>query len=308
MNILKKNNPKISIIVNFFNMPREARRTLYSLTADYQSGLKASDYQVIAIDNGSTEPLSNEIVAEFGPNFQYHFFETASQSPAAAINYGAQISRAPNIACIVDGARIASPGLILNTLRAIRAFSNPFICALAWHLGPKVQKFSMLEGYNQSTEDDLLDSIDWRENGYGLFEISTIAPSSSVGFIGGFPSECSWFAMGKSEFLNCGGLDERFQAPGGGLVNQDFLARIVESSGYEMVALIGEGVFHQFHGGAITGTRGDAPVRKLIRREYERIHGRPFRKFEQPPTNYVGEMSPEAARFLFKGATKGGLS
>lgn len=55
-------------------MQREARRTLFSLSGAYQDGLRLADYQVIEIDNGSTEPLSPEVVAGIGANFQYHFF------------------------------------------------------------------------------------------------------------------------------------------------------------------------------------------------------------------------------------------
>ena len=48
---------KLSIIVIFHNMRREARRTLLSLSAQMQKGVPESDYEILAIDNGSTNQL-----------------------------------------------------------------------------------------------------------------------------------------------------------------------------------------------------------------------------------------------------------
>ncbi|MBV9065146.1 MAG: glycosyltransferase, partial [Methylobacteriaceae bacterium] len=46
--------PQISVIVVVYNIPREAPRTLYSLSAAYQQNIAAEDYEVIVVDNGST--------------------------------------------------------------------------------------------------------------------------------------------------------------------------------------------------------------------------------------------------------------
>ena len=40
------------------------------------------------------------------------------------------------------------------------------------HIGEKTQNESVEEGYNQETEDKLLATIDWQQNGYQLFNIS----------------------------------------------------------------------------------------------------------------------------------------
>lgn len=290
--------PDLTIIINFHEMRREARRTLYTLSPAYQRGVTASDYQVIALDNGSESRLGSEYVTEFGPNFEYHYINTASKSPAAAANFGVKAALAENIGWIVDGARMLTPGVILHTLRALNLYNKPFVCALAWHLGPNVQKVSMLEGYDQDAEDKLLDSIDWRNNGYKLFEISTLAPSSRVGFLGGMPRECSWFAMRKAAYLDLGGIDDRFQSPGGGLVNHDFLERVIWASNFDLVVLLGEGTFHQFHGGAVTNAPPDARPSQVFAEEYHRIHGRRYQGFAQPPVSYLGGMPPSAMRFL----------
>ena len=48
----------LSIVVNFYNNRREALNTLFSLTRAYQRDAAAIDFEVIALDHGSTLPLS----------------------------------------------------------------------------------------------------------------------------------------------------------------------------------------------------------------------------------------------------------
>lgn len=289
----KASKPKLSIVVIFFNMRREAIRTLFTLSGQYQRQVDIGDYQVIVIDNGSTEPLDTEFVSSFGNNFEYHYYPTDSPSPAAAINFGVSQAKGELVGCIVDGARMQSPRVVYYTLRASSAFDHPFVCSLAWHLGPKEQNQSMLEGYNQDEEDNLLKNIDWREDGYQLFDVSTQASSSRIGFSGGLPAECSYFAMNKKALLDLGGFDERFQSGGGGLMNHDLLQRVVERATFDFIVLFGEGSFHQFHGGIATNTVSEKHPMKLFLAEYESIYGRHFTELTQPRINkvhYLGSM------------------
>jgi hypothetical protein len=69
-------------------MRREARRTLHSLSAAYQTGVDSSEYEVIAIDNGSALPLSEQEVQSHGPNFQYHFFPPIQSPPSTPLTLG----------------------------------------------------------------------------------------------------------------------------------------------------------------------------------------------------------------------------
>ena len=107
---------QLLIVVIFYNILREAERKLYTLSANYQADLSHESYEVIAIDNASRYLLNADQVRQFGPNFYYDFFETASASPASAINYGARLAKGKNIAVIVDGARTVSPRLVRTTL------------------------------------------------------------------------------------------------------------------------------------------------------------------------------------------------
>lgn len=48
----------LSVIAIFHNMRREASRTLRTLAQPYQLDVDTSEYEVIVVDNGSTEPLN----------------------------------------------------------------------------------------------------------------------------------------------------------------------------------------------------------------------------------------------------------
>lgn len=289
---------KLSIVVIFFNMQREAARTLESLSPAYQRGVDADDYEVIAVDNGSRQPLDAAAVCAFGPNFRYHFHDTDSVSPVEAMNYAAGMARGAALAVIVDGARMASPGLVRMSLNALRLSETAFICARAWHLGPDIQNVSVLDGYDQAAEDALLAGIDWRADGYRLFDISKIAPSSSGGFLGPFPPECSWFAMPRRAFLDLGGFDIRFQSPGGGLCNHEFRNRAVSAPGVSAICLLGEGVFHQVHGGVATNVPLTEHPLQMFNAEHEQLRGRKFAPVTLPHVQYFGTLSQPARRHL----------
>jgi glycosyltransferase involved in cell wall biosynthesis len=288
------NKPRISIILAARNMERELPRTLHTLTPAYQSGVEESDYEVIVVDCGSTVPIDREAVRGYGMNFQLLRFED-SASPARAINQAVHRCSAEIVMVCIDGARMLSPGILRFTLEAFRARENPIVATLAWHLGPKVQMVSLLEGYDQAAEDLLLGTVDWRRNGYELFRISALAGSSSQGWF--MPiGESNCIAMRREWYHRLGGLDERFQTPGGGFVNLDFYKRACEENG-DLVILLGEGTFHQFHGGAAANKPLVHPHRELFGQEYRDLKGCDF-FCPLTPSTYIGAMPPQALPFV----------
>lgn len=288
----------LTIVVIFFNMRREAKRTLKSLSASYQQGVTTSDYEVIAIDNNSSEPLDPTLVTQFGPNFRYHFHATDSVSPVEAVNLGARMAQGSALAVIVDGARMASPGLVRQSLDALKLRDRIFICARSWHLGPDVQPRTIQDGYNQTVEDSMLAEIDWQTDGYRLFDVATIAPSSHQGFLDGFPSECSWLVIRRDDFYAIGGFDTRFKTPGGGYCNHEFRNRAVGRPGVLSVSLLGEGVFHQVHGGVATNSLPGQRPHARFAQEYIDIIGEAFSPILPTDIIYFGPMSEPARRHL----------
>jgi glycosyltransferase involved in cell wall biosynthesis len=294
---LIRERPKIlSVVVNFFNMRREAARTLCSLTPAYQQDIDPAVYEVIAIDNGSSEPLDESWVRSLGDNFRYIYYDTESKSPCAAINRAVEAVESQIILCMIDGARLLSPGVLKYSLSATQLYEHPFIYTLAMHVGKQTQNVLVAEGYNQATEDALLDSIDWKSHGYRLFEISCVASLSKKGFFSQ-RSETNCFTMKRQDYLSLGGLDERFVSPGGGIANLDFFKRVHEDSRYSPVMLLGEATFHQFHGGVATNVPLEMHPLKEMEKEYKAIKGKDYRSSFRYPL-YFGSVPVECLPFM----------
>lgn len=288
---------RLSIVVIVHNMRREAPRTLLSLSPDHQ-GLDPDRYEILVVENGSDRPLAPGDITAAAPNARYLSYPASTASPAAAVNFGIANARHEAVAVIVDGARMASPGLVGATLSALDLAPEPVVFSRAWHLGPAVQNLSMLQGYDQDAEDQLLTEAGWPAEGYALFDISTLAQSSGQGLLGGAPSEFSWFAMRRRLFDAVGGFDPRFTSPGGGLVNQHFRNQVLARPGVQPIALLGEGVFHQFHGGVATNVEMRHHPFRSFAEEYSRIVGTPFTGSTYDDLIFYGRLSPGARKFL----------
>jgi hypothetical protein len=164
------------------------------------------------------------------------------------------------------------------------------------HIGPEPQNYSLAKGYDQQTEDQLLDGVDWRANGYALFDVSSLALSSRGGFFSSI-SESNCVAVQRDTYFKLGGFDERFESPGGGLVNLDFFNRFMEAEGVQAVRLLGEASFHQFHGGVATNVPMTAHPAPQFAEEYRRIRGRDYRLAARN-VHYIGHLPRECMRFL----------
>jgi len=268
---------KLSVVVIVYDMNREAPRTLYSLSADYQQDIRADDYEVIVVDNGSPQPLGESVLEGLSGNFRYVYREPGNPSPVQAINHGASLASGDMIGVLIDGARIVTPGLLAWALRARGAFDQPVVSTLNWHLGPKIQNKSIEAGYDKAEEDRLLASIDWKQNGYELHAISALGGSSQKGYFRS-QSESNAIFLTRALFWRLGGYDEGFQTPGGGFSNLDFYKRACETPGTALVVLLGEGSFHQLHGGIMTNAN---KARKQARwdeyqAEYQALRGKPY--------------------------------
>lgn len=292
--------PHLSIIVVVYNMRREAPRTLHSLSPAYQLGVRGDDYEVIVVENGSTEPLKPEDIAQFGANFRYLWIDNASPSPAGAINRGVALSKAPFVGIMIDGARMATPGVIALAMQCLGRFERAVVGTVGFHLGPDVQMQSIGHGYNQAVEDELLASIDWRNQGYRLFEIGALAGSSPKGWLGSL-NESNLIFLSRALFDELGGFDEQFNLPGGGLVNLDFYRRACELPNSLLITLLGEATFHQVHGGAITNQpAAELPQRlRTYGEDYQRIRGFYHESPTRPPLLF-GHARPEIIPWLHK--------
>ena len=255
-------------------MKREIERTLYSLSIDYQHGIDKNDYEVLIIDNGSKERLTNDLLSKFEANISYFYIKNAKSSPTAALNFGAQKAKGEILGLMIDGARLLTPGILSKVNNIFFDDKQVTVSVLGWHLGPKLQKESVLDGYDQNYEDRLLQDINWQTNGYRLFEISTLAGSNQEGWYGPI-AESNCFFVSKEKFNKLGGMNEKFVTPGGGIVNLDFYKRATEDSNTKNYVLLKEGTFHQIHDKAVSSNikiQKNNPYRDYLT-EYKSIYG-----------------------------------
>jgi hypothetical protein len=286
-------------------MRREAARSLFTLSPTYQSNIQDLPYEVIAIDNGSTEPLSADVVASFGPQFRYECFATFSHSPVAALNHAVSLAKAPHLMILIDGAHLLSPGILANTAAAFRAFPNAFVATLPLHLGPGLQNVTAPQGYNQSVEDAMLARVDWQRDGYELFRLAGATSDGSMGWFGAlFESNC--FALPAAAFHQLGGFHPDFASRGGGLANLDLFRNALESPELAYVLLLGEATFHQYHGGTTTNVVPEAHPWQSFHEEYVRIRHKPYARPARMPV-LLGALPRQALGWAEQSA-KVGLS
>lgn len=296
----KELKPEISIIVIAYNIHREISQTLLSLSASYQRHISADDYEIIVIDNGSNPPLDQNLIAGLEGNFRLIRIDPAPPSPAHALNVGMAEARGQIIGIMIDGARIVTPGLLHFARHGAKLYENAIVAALGWYLGRDFQRRAMSSGYDKARENALLKSINWPSDGYRLFEIGALDESSVDGWF--YPlQESNALFMRRPMWNLIGKFDERFDAPGGGFLNLDIYRRAVEIPGVEVVILLGEGTFHQFHGGVATNITDDQLQVKLLKwqAQYSEVRGKPFKVSipKRKPT-YIGELPrPALLRF-----------
>ncbi|PZQ10768.1 MAG: hypothetical protein DI565_19510 [Ancylobacter novellus] len=274
--------PALTIVVNSYNMERELARTLTSLAPPHQRDLPLEGVEVIVMDNGSKRPPSNEEAARPGLEVRVCRFPAPTRSPVAAMNLGLTQARGDIIAAMIDGARMASRGLVRSALAAIQAHPRAVVASYNYHLGPKPQHQSIHEGYDRIVEDALLASIDWPDGGDRLFEISS--PAVGEGWPGPLVESNALF-MRREMWDEVGLYEPRFTSAGGGAANPDLFIRACALPGAQLVKLVGEATFHQIHGGTIANMNGREALRTLLL-EYAKIRKKPLAPVTDPGSIY----------------------
>jgi len=296
---------KLSVVVVVYDMPRAAPRTLRALAPSYQRGLAADDYEVIVVENGSHRPLDPDAVRALGPGFRYFFLEDASKSPAPAVNFGLRQAQGETIGVLIDGARIVTPGLLQLARRALEVHPRGVVASTGWTLGRVAQNWAVCRGFDEAQEDALLEEIDWPREPYRLFEISTLDGSSSLF---GPIAESNTLFLRRALWDELGGMDERFDQPGGGFVNLDTLERALDLPGAELVLLLGEGSFHQIHGGVSTNSLPFQLASDLERwhAHYQNLRHQEWR-LPKGPATYYGTLPEPYQTQIQQWATRQGL-
>jgi hypothetical protein len=260
----------LSIVVISYNTPRELPRTLLSLSPGYQRGVERDDYEVIVVDNGSANPPTVDQFEHLGLDLSVLTMDSPGPSPVDAINRGLNSSIGATVGVFIDGARMASPGLLRSATEALRTSPRAVVGTRGRYLGYKFQRDSMLDGYDQSAEDQLLGTVPWQSNGYELFNISVFDESAGASWLTPIAESNSLF-MSRQMWAELDGYDQCFRLPGGGMVNLDAWSRAISLPDARPIVLLGESTFHQFHGGV--ATNGPLTTIDSFYDDYRRIRG-----------------------------------
>jgi cephalosporin hydroxylase len=278
-------------------MRREAARTLHSLSRRYQEDVGDVSYEVIVVENGSTsdERLSEEFVRSFGPEFRYiDLGDDAPPSPVTALNRGIREGRGKSFALMIDGAHVLTPGVLRFGLAGLRTYDHAIVVTQQWYVGPGQQGEAIDNGYDEAYEDRLFEKIQWPANGYRLFEIGNFVGDRDW-FDGLWETNCMFVSRELLQQVGC--FDESFTIAGGGYANLELYERLGSSPDISVTTIIGEGSFHQSHGGTTTN-QTDADERRSrvfgYGHEYAQLRGRAFRG-PGKPIHFVGRFSTGAA-------------
>ncbi|NNE14531.1 MAG: sulfotransferase family 2 domain-containing protein [Saprospiraceae bacterium] len=286
---------ELSVVIIFHNNKREAQRSLFALSKQYQENIESLEYEVICIDSNSTEKLDPKDFSDLGSTFKFHDFKTDNPSPADALIFGVEQAISENLCIIIDGAHIITPNVI-NHFRTLSQINpNYFIYTHPFHLGEYYQNDNMTLGYNQDAEDKLLDSCDWKENGYNLFSISNFKQSNETFDQYIFESNC--FFITKSNLTKIGGINEAFKSRGGGFINLDIFKNAVSNDDLQNYQLVGEASFHQFHGGTSTNESRVSELQIEFRNEYKKIKGHHYKSPVYDAIAYGCQLNPAQIRF-----------
>lgn len=271
----------LSIVVISYENQRELPRTLHSLSPHYQEGVTGDQYEIVVVDNGSKKPPRAKHYADLGVDLSVVVMEEPTHSPVRAINRGIEASVGAAVTVFIDGARLASPGLVRGLREGLMLDRRVVVGSRGRYLGPVPQRVGMRYGYNRKVEDAMLERIDWKNNGYRLFEVSIFDEPSTHIWLSQV-GESNSITMSRRLWAELGGYDERFESKGGGYVNLDTWRRACELPGVRPVLLLGEATFHQFHGGVAT----NAPRREVneLHQEYKQLRGRAYRRPSTPAT------------------------
>lgn len=289
--------PRLTVLLIGFHMPEQLANTLYSLRHDYQRNVSQEDYEVVLVENRSACCLAPEAVASLPDNFRYFLRDEAGVSPAAAINFGLEQARGEYVCLMIDGARLLTPGVLGNILRATVMRRDCFVAVPGYTLGYPQEHDRLGSQYCFELDRTHLQQLGWPANGYGLFERSFFSKSNLKGFF--FTNtESNCLTVRREELEKLGGADERFNLKGGGMLNLYFYRELLKQPRLHFFLLAGEGTFHQYHGGATSsGADGFDEFVDEMQAQYTAIAGERYVGVQREPV-LLGQISEQAMAFM----------
>jgi len=303
MSSQERAKPSLSIIVVAYRMPEQLENTLFTLSSAYQQNVSPDDYEVIVVENSSDRNFDPEKISHYGSNFRYVCRDEAGKTPVHALNAGIALARGDLLGIMIDGAHMVTLRIVEHVLACSRAHPNCLIGVPVHHLGPEEQHQSTRNGYNIQVQNQLLDSVNWREDGYELMGISVWCSAHSRGYMHPI-SESNCFFAPRANLELIGGADTRFDFEGGGAINLHMYRALGLLPGSTYILLMGEASFHQFHGGVTSNETREQVVGKFFKQLNEVWHDN-YHALTREPIFY-GTISRQAQTILGNASHWGG--
>ena len=172
-------DPRLSIIVVAHRMARQVENTLFTLSTQYQRQVAENDYEIILVENASDDLLGEARATAAAANVRYFMRDESGTSPAPALNFGVAQARASTLGLIIDGARLVTPRVVSYALAVTKLDRHALVVVPGYHLGSAEQQNNAQ--HDEASEQELLRGVDWRQNGYLLFEVSCISSANRHG-------------------------------------------------------------------------------------------------------------------------------
>ena len=205
----------LTVVVVFYNMRREAARTLRLAVAVLPGGHRRPRLRG---DGGRQRlrprpaPRRRASSSRSGPEFRYiDLGDEAQPSPVPALNGASRPAGASTFALMIDGAHVLTPGVLRFGMAGLRHLRPAIVATQQWYVGPGQQGDAMDDGYDQAYEDRLFERIGWPPAGYRLFEIGHFVGDRDW-LDGLWESNCLFVPRALLEQV--GGFDERFSMAG----------------------------------------------------------------------------------------------
>jgi len=238
----------ITFVIAAYNIPQQIERTLMTCSPHYQKA-PPQEIEIIVVDNGSKTPLTMADFKKF-PRVTKVINVEGKPSPVFGLNEGIKAARFSNVAIIIDGAHMLTPGVFKNTKAMCKSFTRPVINIPQYILGRVSQNLNTNpDAFARESED--LKAIGWPGNGYELFNYAVMpGENMSRNFYNAVETNC--LITNKTVLEDCGAFNEKFDEPGAGLANLELFMRLCNNPDNQYIMIPGEGSFHQDHGGTTT--------------------------------------------------------
>ena len=294
--------PRLSMVVVGYRMAEQLRRSLFTLSAHYQRNVAEQDYEVIVVENASDQNLDQACLQELGPNFRYFLREETGTSPVHALNFGLQQARGEVVGVMIDGAHMLTPRVIEHALACSRAYPNHLVAVPVYHIGSDEQHESVRRGYDEAAQDTLLESVDWRADGYELLRISCWCSANAKGYMQPMSESNCYFAP-RANLEKIGFADTSFTHEGGGALNLHMFRALGLMPDSTYIVLMGEASCHQYHGG-VTSNKTREEVQDKFIQQLKSLWQDQYKALTREPL-FFGSISPQAQALLSQASQLG---